>query len=143
MDAQREVPSEANPARGEWACDIEGEILILKTSMDAAIKSQIRSKMTVGELYQAAVRTDVVAMRELLWVWLQYYHGERFKTLQSVHVVFDFYGGPKAFWDYVNGIAAYEESVQKPDTHGVGGGNPPRAQGGTGDDSKLSPASAA
>jgi hypothetical protein len=105
--------------------------------------AQIRSKMTVGELYQAAGRTDIAAMRELLWVWLQYYHGDRFKTLQSVHVVFDFYGGPKPFWDYVNGIAAYEESVQKPETHGVGGANPPVAQAGTGSDSRPSQVPAA
>lgn len=143
MDAQREVPTEANPARGEWSCEVDGETFILKTSMDAALKAQLRSKLTIGELYQAAGRTDVAAMREMLWVWLQYYHADRFKTLQSVHVVFDYYGGPKVFWDYVNGIAAYEESVKPPDTHGVGGGNPLVAQAGTGNDSRPSQAPAA
>lgn len=142
VDAQREIPELANPARGEWACVIDGETLILKTSMDAAIKAQMRSKMTIGELYQAAGRTDVVAMRELLWVWLQYYYSDRFKTLQSVHVVFDFYGGPKAFWDYVNGLRVYEESVRPPDTHGVVA-NPLVAQAGTGIDSKSPQAPAA
>jgi len=137
------VPTEANPARGEIAIEVDGETLILKLTMDAAIKAQLRTKMTVGELYQAAGRTDIAAMREMLWIYLQEYHGDRFKTLKDVHPVFDWYGGPKPFWDYVNGITAYEESVAKPNTHGVGDENPLQAQAGTGTATRSSQASAA
>lgn len=139
----RDPPTEANIARGEFAVEFEGETLIFKASMDALIKAQTRTKKTTGELYLAAGRTDVVAIRELLWVFLQYFYADRFKTLQSVEVVFDYYGGPQPFWDYVNALEKYQESLRPPDTHGVGGANPPVAQAGTGIDSRSPQASAA
>lgn len=132
----------ANPARGEIAVVVDGEEYILKITMDAAIKAQQRTKKTLGELNQAAGRTDVEAIRELLWIMVQEYHADKFKQPRDVAPLWDWFGGPQAFWDYVNGIALYQESIQQPDTQGVGAGNPPRAQAGTGDASKSSPASA-
>ncbi len=117
----------ANIERGEFDVAYDGRMLTFKQTMTPARQSQKRSKKTVGELYFAAGRNDVEAIRELLWMLLQAFHADEFKALDDVDAVFDANGGPRAFFDYLNALSDWEEARKKSFTapdEGVSEGNP-------------------
>lgn len=134
----------AIPERGELDIEVDGRILTLKVTMGAARVAQKRSKKTMGELWLAGKRIDVEAIRELTWVMLQAYHADEFKTLDSTDVVFDWFGGPQAFFDYMEFMELESEkrsaALRAAPGDGASAENPQPAQAGTGRDSKTSQA---
>lgn len=133
----------AIPERGEMDIEVDDRTLTLKVTMGPSRVAQKRTKKTLGELWAAGHRIDVEAIRELTWVMLQAHHADEFKTLDSTDVVFDWYGGPQAFFEFIemqDVQAAVRKRLRETPGEGASEGNPQPAQAGTGRDSKTSQA---
>lgn len=135
----------AIPERGEMDIEVDGRTLTLKVTMGPSRVAQKRTKKTMGELWAAAkLRIDVESIRELTWVMLQAYHADEFKTLDSTDIVFDWYGGPIVFFDYIEMMELESEkrisALRAKPGDGASEENPQQAQAGTGHDSKTSQA---
>lgn len=100
----------ANIERGEFDITYDGKTLTLKETMGPSRTSQEREKKTIGEIYFAARRHDVNCIRELTWMLLQAYHKDEFKNLDDVDKVFDYFGGPSYFFDYLEAIDSHEKA---------------------------------
>ena len=119
--------------------DIAGHPYKLKLSMKAARQLQKRNKKTIGELLLAAERLDYDACGEMMFGYLQEYHGKDFPTMAEVDALMDRAGGVACFFDLCENVLLSEEMAKASKMPGVDGadGNPPTAQAGTGGGSAL------
>jgi hypothetical protein len=118
----------ANIERGEVGVVVNDIPYSLKLSMNAAAKLETRLGKKMGEVLIAAEALDFTAMRDILWVLLQKYHAEQFKTLESVGDFMDDAGGAKVFFETLEqlGKANKPEGTVNPltaPTSGTGGGS--------------------
>lgn len=117
----------ANIERGEFDITYDGRKLTLKQTMKPSRLVQQRTKKTMGELYHAAGRNDVEAVRELTWMLLQAFHADEFKEVEDADRVLDYHGGPRPFFDYLNALEDWNDARKQPTAEpsaGVSAENP-------------------
>lgn len=84
---------EANPERGELAITVGEQTYVLRMRLNALCALQQRTKKTYGELIGDLSMMNVESARELLWTFLQPYHGPQFKSIALVGDLMDDMGG--------------------------------------------------
>src|SRR5688572_23667293 len=115
----------ANIERGEVGVVVNDKPYTLKLSMNAAVKLEAKLKKKIGDVLSDAEALDFTAIRDIVWVLLQKYHADEFKTLDSVGDFMDEAGGAKVFFETLAALA----EANKPDS-----ANPQKAPAiGTGD----------
>lgn len=123
-----------NPERGEVALTVGGREYTLKLSMNAAAALEKRLGKSVGEILRDAGQLKFTAIRLCVWLLLQKYHADDFKTEESAGNLIDDAGGIAPFF------AVLMELGQANRTEGTGDpANPPTAQASTGGGSTSTP----
>src|SRR4029434_1201582 len=124
----------ANPERGEVELAVNGDVFVLKLSMNAAVVLQKKTGKTMGQLLRDCSDLDFDAIRNVTWMLLPRHHAERFKLPDSVGDLIDEAGGVQRIADALIKVQAVNAS-EGPTVTGRDG-RPPSAQiGPTGDDS--------
>lgn len=84
----------ANPERGEVDLEVGGRTLTLKPTMQAIVVLEKRTGRPYGNLIDAMADTDVTAMREMLFAFLQAYHAKEYTGVETVNALMDDLGDP-------------------------------------------------
>jgi hypothetical protein len=122
----------ANPERGEVDLPVNGDVFVLKLSMNAAVILQKKTGKTIGQLLQACGELDFDAIRHVTWMLLQKYHADRFRQLEAVGDLIDEAGGVQKVADALIQVQQVNRA-EGPVVRGADG-RPPDAQiGPTGD----------
>lgn len=110
----------ANPERGEVRLEVNGDSFTLKLSMNAAATLQKNTGKTIGVLLGACSELDFAAIRSVIWMLLQKYHADRFKTEAQVGDFIDDAGGLSVFIDAINNVVEINQPEVQPEA-GTGG----------------------
>lgn len=124
-----------NMQRGEVALVVGDRTYRLKMTMNAAAVAEHRTGRSMFTIMRAAESLSFKDIRTALWVLLQKFHAEQFKTEEDAGNLLDEAGGIDAFF------ALFEEIGKANQPEGAQGGdnaNPPAAQAGIGDGSTSS-----
>src|SRR5678815_1242363 len=73
----------ANAVRGEVGIEIEGKKYTLRPTFNALCDLEEQQGKTFIEVAQAAGRGSAVAVRQLVWCYLQEHHGDEIKTVRD------------------------------------------------------------
>lgn len=111
----------ANIEKGEVEVLVDGKPYTLKVGMNAAAILQHRHKKSIGALLREAEDFDFVSIRALVWLLLQKYHAQEFRTEESVGDFMDEGGGVKLFLTAIQKLA--EANVEGPDPNLTAQGN--------------------
>lgn len=128
----------ANEERGEVSVTVkrkvkrepDGELVpvdktyTLKLSMNVAAKVEAQTKKKIGDHIALAGEMDFTAIRLLVWLLLQKYHAEEFKTIEQAGDFVDDAGGAKVFFDTLRKLQELNEAPAKPEAEGDGGAAP-------------------
>jgi hypothetical protein len=120
----------ANPERGEVRLAVNGDSYTLKLSMNAAATLQKQTGKTIGKLLGECSDLDFVSIRSVIWMLLQKYHAEQFKTEAKVGDFIDDSGGLSVFIDAINNVVEINQPEVQPEAGA--GGNPPTPGTGAG-----------
>jgi len=126
----------ANPARGEVAFVVGDETYVLRPTMNALCAMQKRTGQTYGQLIGALTTLDLLALRDLLFTFLQPLHGKTIKTVEQAGDLMDAAGGHRPALDAITEVLrlnARKPTAGEPSADA----DPPTAQAGTGDNSGL------
>lgn len=129
----------ANPERGEVEFPVNGDVYILKLSMNAAVVLQDKTGRTIGQLLAACGDLDFNAIRSVTWMLLQKHHAAQFRTVEVVGDLIDEAGGVQSVADALIKVQRIN-AKEGPVLRGTNG-RPPNAQiGPIGDGSTSKPA---
>jgi hypothetical protein len=127
----------ANPERGEVDMVVGEKTYTLRPTMNAICVMQKRTGQNYGEILASIDVMDISALRELVFTFLQPYHGKEINSLDKAGDLMDLLGGHKPTIDVVAEVMTVNAKRSK--SHGGGPADPPTAQGGTGDVSGVTP----
>jgi len=120
----------ANRERGEVEVIVDGRPYTWRLTVNAACALEARTGQKLGELLAAADALSMIALRDLVWVFVQEYHGAEFPTAESVGDFLDRLGVLAAVLKFREVL-----EVNQPRAGGAAataGANPPEPQSGTG-----------
>lgn len=128
----------ANPERGEVELAVNGDVYVLKLSMNAAVILQKKTGKTIGQLLRECGELDFDSIRNVTWMLLQKHHADKFKLPDSVGDLIDEAGGVQQIADAL--IKVQRVNAAEGPTVVGRDGRPPTAQTGpTGDGSTSKP----
>ncbi len=116
---------DANPERGELAIEVNGQTYVLRMRLNALCALQKRMGKSYGEIFAAISMQDVEAIREMIFTYLQPYHGKQFKTIDAVGDLIDDMGGHVKAIEVITDL--YRLNRPKKDVKSEGSANPPTA----------------
>lgn len=125
----------ANPERGELDLVVNGQTYTLRATMNGLCTLEQRAGRTYGVLVSAMADTDVSAMRQLLFTFLQPYHAAAFRDLDAVGRLMDDLGDPMHVREALTRFVLLNRSRKPAD--------PLAAQASTGDSSGSTPGASA
>lgn len=73
----------ANAQRGEVGVEVNGKRYILKPTFNALCDLEELTGQTFGEIAVKAGKGSAVAVRQLVWAYLQEYHAEEITTVKD------------------------------------------------------------
>lgn len=114
----------ANIERGEVEVIVNSKPYTLKLSMNAAAVLQTKHKKTIGMLFKEASDLDFFAIRAMVWLFLQKFHAEEFKTEEQAGNFIDDAGGVNLFFNAIQALgeanAEGADPNQPAQTNGTG-----------------------
>ncbi len=114
----------ANPERGEIDVDVSGRTFTLKPTMQNLVALEKRAGRTYGQLIDAMTDTDVTAMREMLFAYLQPFHGKEFEKIESVNALMDDLGDALDVRSVLTDVVLANRSRKKSDPQKAQAGIP-------------------
>lgn len=117
---------------------VDGKSYKLKLSMNAAATLQKKTGKKIGQLLQEVGGLDFVVIRQLVWLLLQKYHADQFKTEEAAGDFIDDAGGISGFFAALEELSNLNANEAKLTEVATGKADPLPAQAGTSESSSSS-----
>lgn len=128
----RESSMSANPERGEVEMSVGDRTYVLRPTMGALRALQKRTGLTFTAAIKSMSEIDPTVMSEMIFAFLQPYHGKEIKTIEQAEALIEDAGGFNAVLVLMVELMRLN-SVRGKDVLGKSDAHPPATQDGPGD----------